>query len=361
MSFTTATSGRAGFVRLGSGISGNSDGTIVSNATLLGLTKSSVGLGSVENTALSTWAGSSNITTVGTVTATSITLSITDGVNFPATGNIKFGTSSPTSIYATNSRIYLRPQNAGDAVTVGIPNTSAIQTGSGTLQVFGGASFTGGVAIGGQDVFIGTNTKDFSGFTTLNILNGANCVSSILFQDASGSNGYTNSINSRETYLTFDHLGTGKIQFQFGSSVNKASIDNTGKLRAVSFTAINASDNDLYTLGEWQSWSPSTLGTLGNGSVSLATYSRVGNTVFFEITCTSDMATAAVFTPPTGSLPAATAKATGVWIYRTAGSTQAANGRWTIHNGGNIVCSSFPASSMGASEIFFLSGTYRTE
>lgn len=71
MSFTTATSGRAGFVRLGSGIGGNSDGTIVSNATLLGLTKSSVGLGNVENTALSTWAGSSNITTVGTLSSPS--------------------------------------------------------------------------------------------------------------------------------------------------------------------------------------------------------------------------------------------------------------------------------------------------
>ena len=63
----TATAGRVGFVRLGSGVGGNSDGSLVSNATLLGLTKSSVGLGNVENTALSTWAGSSNITTLGTV------------------------------------------------------------------------------------------------------------------------------------------------------------------------------------------------------------------------------------------------------------------------------------------------------
>jgi hypothetical protein len=45
----TATAGRAGFVRLGSGVSGNSDGSIVSNATLLGLTANSVGLGNVTN------------------------------------------------------------------------------------------------------------------------------------------------------------------------------------------------------------------------------------------------------------------------------------------------------------------------
>ncbi len=37
-------------------------------SSLTGLTKSQVGLGSVENTALSTWAGSANIITVGTIT-----------------------------------------------------------------------------------------------------------------------------------------------------------------------------------------------------------------------------------------------------------------------------------------------------
>jgi hypothetical protein len=36
------------------------------------ITKSAVGLGNVENTALSTWAGSTNITTLGAVSATSI-------------------------------------------------------------------------------------------------------------------------------------------------------------------------------------------------------------------------------------------------------------------------------------------------
>lgn len=38
-----------------------------SGASLTGLTKSQVGLGSVENTALSTWAGSTNLTTLGTI------------------------------------------------------------------------------------------------------------------------------------------------------------------------------------------------------------------------------------------------------------------------------------------------------
>lgn len=80
---TTATSGHVGLVRLGTGVGGNSDGTLVTTSVPNGVTtsgsysdpswltisKSKVGLGSVENTALSTWAGSGNITTLGTVTS----------------------------------------------------------------------------------------------------------------------------------------------------------------------------------------------------------------------------------------------------------------------------------------------------
>jgi hypothetical protein len=43
-----------------------------SGASLTGLTKAQVGLSAVENTALSTWAGSANLTTLGTVTAGSL-------------------------------------------------------------------------------------------------------------------------------------------------------------------------------------------------------------------------------------------------------------------------------------------------
>jgi len=47
-----------------------------SDPTWLTISKSKVGLGSVENTALSTWAGSSNITTVGTLGSLSVTNNI---------------------------------------------------------------------------------------------------------------------------------------------------------------------------------------------------------------------------------------------------------------------------------------------
>lgn len=49
-------------------------GSYADPAWITSLSKSKVGLANVENTALSTWAGSSNITTIGAATATSLTV-----------------------------------------------------------------------------------------------------------------------------------------------------------------------------------------------------------------------------------------------------------------------------------------------
>ena len=45
------------------------DGAVTDSKIATGISKSKVGLGNVENTALSTWAGSNNLTTVGTITS----------------------------------------------------------------------------------------------------------------------------------------------------------------------------------------------------------------------------------------------------------------------------------------------------
>jgi len=60
--------------------------------TVSGVSKSMVGLGNVENTALSTWAGSSSITTVGTLT------------NLSVAGNISVPTIPSQTTHATNKR-----------------------------------------------------------------------------------------------------------------------------------------------------------------------------------------------------------------------------------------------------------------
>jgi hypothetical protein len=60
--------------------------------TVGGITNTMVGLGNVENTALSTWAGSSSITTVGTLT------------NLSVAGNISVPTTPSQPVHATNKR-----------------------------------------------------------------------------------------------------------------------------------------------------------------------------------------------------------------------------------------------------------------
>ena len=60
--------------------------------TVGGITNSMVGLGNVENTALSTWAGSSSITTVGTLTDLSVA------------GNISVPTIPSQTTHATNKK-----------------------------------------------------------------------------------------------------------------------------------------------------------------------------------------------------------------------------------------------------------------
>ena len=64
-----AGTGNTGWVSLASpgGGSGGAVTSVNSRTGAVTLTKSDVGLGSVENTALSTWAGSANLTTLGTI------------------------------------------------------------------------------------------------------------------------------------------------------------------------------------------------------------------------------------------------------------------------------------------------------
>lgn len=88
------------------GISGNAatvtngvytTGSYADPAWITSLAKSKVGLGNVENTAISTWAGSTNITTVGAITTTSVTSS--GGITTSsATHRVQLGTDAGGSI-----------------------------------------------------------------------------------------------------------------------------------------------------------------------------------------------------------------------------------------------------------------------
>ena len=77
--------------------------------TVAGITKSMVGLGNVENTALSTWAGSTNLTTLGTI-ATGTWSATTIALN-------KGGTGATTQSGAANAILPTQTSNTGKYLT----------------------------------------------------------------------------------------------------------------------------------------------------------------------------------------------------------------------------------------------------
>ncbi|MCR4293630.1 MAG: hypothetical protein NUV76_12225 [Candidatus Kuenenia sp.] len=87
-----------------------------SGAGLTGITATQVGLGNVENTALSTWAGSANITTLGAVT------NITPGANFTLTQN-SVAPFTSVALGAIANTLYLKDGKIG---VNGIPSLGVL-------------------------------------------------------------------------------------------------------------------------------------------------------------------------------------------------------------------------------------------
>ncbi len=117
-----------------------------SDPSWLTISKSKVGLANVENTALSTWAGSSNITTVGAVTGTSFN-SITGlaSVNPLINGTVAVGTST---LVARQDHVHpTDTTRAAIAQTMFIGTTSvAINRASAALVLTGITSIDGNAA-----------------------------------------------------------------------------------------------------------------------------------------------------------------------------------------------------------------------
>ena len=120
-----------------SGLKGHS---VAELKTDLSLVKADVGLGNVENTPISTWAGSSNITTVGTLTTLQV-----DNINVNA------NTISSTN---TNGNVVIEPHGTGNIVLDGISWVTSdgsagqvlVTDGSGTLSWSNQATPTYGIA-----------------------------------------------------------------------------------------------------------------------------------------------------------------------------------------------------------------------
>ena len=137
-----------------------------SAAKTVNITKSSIGLGNVENTALSTWAGSTNLTTtkVGTLAGaavkavdTSISASSTSG-NLPTSAAV--ATFVENKGYVTSSGVTSVTLTAGDGISINNSGTAITTTGTRTITNTGVRSISESTANGKISVNTGGTTTD---------------------------------------------------------------------------------------------------------------------------------------------------------------------------------------------------------
>jgi len=108
------------------------------------LDKTAVGLGNVENTALSTWAGSTNITTLGTVTSGTWTATAI-GATRGGTGQTTYATGDILYASAANTLSKLAAGTNGHVLTLaaGVPTWAAPSGGGSGWGLTGNAGTTG--------------------------------------------------------------------------------------------------------------------------------------------------------------------------------------------------------------------------
>jgi len=221
------------------------DSHIASTSNPHSVTKSQVGLGNVENTALSTWAGSSNITTLGTVTNGDVQAILPSGTISGSsqvqagsiTGDIALGTQTSGNYVATlgSGTGVTIGSNTGEgstptiAVNYGSSANTAVQGNttlsfagtSNEISIDGGDSITlgsgGTVTIGLADSIAGDRTFSNNVTITGNLtVNGTTTT----------VNSNTVNIGDNVLVLNSDEAGTpsqnGGIEIERGSSTNSA-------------------------------------------------------------------------------------------------------------------------------------------
>jgi len=194
----------------GSGKVLNSDA--VGNATWATLSNSSVGLGNVENTALSTWAGTTNITTLGT-----IGVGIWNGTSINATYIGSLPTSKITSGTFDNARINWAVPGAIGATT---PTTAKFTT-----------LFTSGTTTLGDASADAITVKG-----ALKIESGTPGANKVLTSDASGNASWETSASG------------GVASDESGLKIIRGTINADGTIITGSGFSVNRTDLGEYTI-----------------------------------------------------------------------------------------------------------------
>lgn len=179
-------SGTAPTARLGTGTA-NSGSVLYGDQTYKALNSASVGLGSVENTALSTWAGTSNITTLGTIgTGVWSGTTIVVGKGGTGTGTFTAGgvilgngvnalsqTAAPTAgqILLGNTTPAWTPTSVSGDITIGSTGITAIGAAKVTNAMLAG-SITAANLVGSDIATVGTITTGTWSGTTIAVAKG---------------------------------------------------------------------------------------------------------------------------------------------------------------------------------------------
>lgn len=224
------------------------------------VTKSDVGLGSVENTALSTWTGSTNVTTLGTVgtgtwNATTIGLS-KGGTNAALTavnGGVAYSTASALALTAAGTSGQILKSNGASAPTwMSTSSITSVGTLSGltitetnaadnTLVINAASAQTGNLIYvkdaTAADLFVVDGTGSvFAGYITSSGLT----VNGLIYPASDGTSGQLLSTNGSGTLSWATVSGaspagsTGDIQYN----------DGTGNFTATSYFSYGSSAYD---------------------------------------------------------------------------------------------------------------------
>lgn len=231
-----------------------------SDPSWLSISKSFVGLGNVENTALSTWAGSSSISTLGTISSgvwqgTSISTTYTDAKVTSVNGS----TGAITNVALTSGKL----SQFAATTSAELAGVISDETGSGALVFSNSPTFIGTVVLPST-----TSIGDVSS-TEIGYLDGV--TSSIQTQLDSKSNliissnvqtgtSYTLVLSDSGKLIETNNAGSNSINVPLDSSVafsigTKIDILQTGAgqttISPVSGVTINSKEGILKLTGQW--------------------------------------------------------------------------------------------------------------